>query len=126
MYGADMAEFRVAFVAHDFDSTLSFFTDVMDLELVRMFDTGGPGAIISAAGGQIEIFGPDTGRGEPGVTGVMLAWQVDDAAGEHARLSARGVGVQQAPIQQPWGHLNFRIEGPDGLTITLYEIVVPQ
>ncbi len=32
-----MAEFRVVFVANDYDATVGFFTDVMGLEVERSF-----------------------------------------------------------------------------------------
>lgn len=113
------------FTAHDHDATVGFFTDVMGLEILRSFDDG-TGMILLAAGGQIEVFAPDAGRGDPGVHGAALAWEVDDADAEHARITAAGGETLGPPAMQPWGHKNFVVEGPDGWTITLFEVVVPQ
>lgn len=121
-----VAEFRVAFTAADYETTVAFFRDVMALEVVRVFEVGGRGTILAAADGQIEVFAEDAGRGAPGVTGVALAWQVEDAVAAHRRLVARGAEVLGEPEMQPWGHRNFAVRGPDGWIITLYEIVVAQ
>lgn len=121
-----MSEFRVAFVAGDYDATVGFFRDVMGLEVLRSFEEGGRGTILLAADGQIEVFASDAGRGDPGVSGVALAWQVDDADAAHARIVANGGSVNGPPALQPWGHKSFAVDGPDGWTITLYQIVIPQ
>ena len=121
-----MAEFRVAFVGADYEATVRFFTDMMGLDVLRSFEEGGKGTILTAADGQIEVFSPDAGRGTPGVTGVALAWEVSDADAEYERITAAGGETRTAPTMQPWGHKSFVVAGPDGWTITLYEIVVPQ
>ena len=121
-----MAEFRVAFIANDYDATVAFFHETMGCEILRSFEEGGKGTILTAANGQIEVFSPENGWWEPGVSGVKLAWEVDDADAAHAELAARGATLLGGPEMQPWGHKNFSVEGPDGWTITLYEIVIPQ
>jgi catechol 2,3-dioxygenase-like lactoylglutathione lyase family enzyme len=121
-----MAEFRIAFTAHDYDATVAFFNETMGCEILRSFEEGGKGTILTAAVGQIEVFSPDNGWGTPGVSGAKLAWEVDDADATHAALVGRSATVLGPPTLQPWGHKNFSVEGPDGWTITLYEIVVPQ
>ena len=121
-----MAEFRVAWVAHDYEASVAFFRDTMGLEVLRSFEEGGRGTILLAADGQIEIFAPDDPDVSPGVTGATLAWEVADADGVHADVAGRGAVTSGTPTMQPWGHKNFSVEGTDGWTITLYEIVVPQ
>ena len=121
-----MAEFRVIFVAADYDATVGFFTDVMALKLQRSFEYGQKGCIIEAADGLIEIFGAaDDGPSDP-VSGVVLAWEVADADAEHERLIAAGAEIVRGPELQPWGHKNFVVQGPDGWKITLFQIVDPQ
>ena len=121
-----MAEFRVAFMANDYDATVSFFRDMMGCEVLRSFEDGGKGTILLAANGQIAVFAPGHGWGSPGVTGATLAWEVADADADHARIVAAGGVVSSPPTMQPWGHKNFGVEGPGGWAITLFEIVVPQ
>ncbi len=121
-----MAEFRVVFIANDYAETVRFFNETMGCEILRSFEEGGKGTILVAADGQIEVFSPDNGWGDPGVTGASMAWEVPDADAAHAELVAKGATVQGDPVMQPWGHKNFGVDGPDGWTITLFEIVVPQ
>ena len=125
-YALAMAEFRVVFIARDYDETVGFFTDVMGLQILRSFEEGGKGTILLAADGQIEVFDPSVGWGEPGVRGARMAWEVDDAAAEYARIVAAGGEVESEPELKPWGHKSFVVQGPDGWSITLFEIVVPQ
>ena len=121
-----MGEFRVAFISSDYEATVGFFTEVMGLDVLRSFEDGGRGTIVLAGSGQIEIFAPEVGWGSPGVTGATLAWEVDEVDAEHARLVAAGAGIEAEPTMKPWGHKSFVVDGPDGWSITLYQIVVPQ
>ena len=116
----------MAFVAHDYDETVRFFTDVMGLEVLRSFEDGGKGTILLAADGQLEVFAPGQHWGSPGVSGATLAWEVADADAEHARIVAAGGTVLGSVTTQVWGHKNFGVEGPDGWSITLFEVLNPQ
>ena len=121
-----MGEFRVIFVANDYDATVGFFTDVMGLEVERSFGEIFRGTILLAAAGRIEVIEDGGGWDAPGVTGVSVSWAIDDADAEHARLAAAGATVVRPPEMQPWGHKSFELAGPDGLRIILFEIVTAQ
>jgi catechol 2,3-dioxygenase-like lactoylglutathione lyase family enzyme len=118
-----MGDLRVIFAARDYDATVSFFRDVMGIPLVEEFEDGG-GCILAAGTGRIEVLRPDDGTPEP-VSGVMLAWEVADADAEHERLSTAGAEILFGPEDQPWGHRNFGVRGPDGWEITLFQVVAP-
>lgn len=111
------------FTASDYDRTVAWFTDVMGLAVLRSFEEGGRGTILLAADGQIEVFAHDAPGNPPPVGGVALAWQVDDADAEHRRLTDAGASLQSEPTTQPWGHKSFRVDGPDGWVITLFEVL---
>ena len=121
-----MAEFRVIFVAHDYDATVGFFTDVMGLEVERSFGEIFRGTILLAAAGRIEVIEDGAGWDEPGVAGVSVSWEIDDADAEHARLVSAGADVVRPPQLQPWGHKSLEVAGPDGLRIILFEVVTAQ
>ncbi len=121
-----MAEFRVVFVARDYDATVAFLSGVMGLEVLQSWDHGTGGTILLAADGQIEVFGPGTDAPPDPVSGVSLAWEVADARGEHDRLVAAGAEILRPPERQPWGHDSFVVQGPDGWVITLFEVVEAQ
>jgi lactoylglutathione lyase len=118
-----MAEFRVAFVAHDYDATLEFFTEVLGLDVLRQFTDGGKGCIVLAADGQIEFFDASSGWGEPGVSGAKLAWEIVDTEAEHGRLLRAKAHIIEPPTVRPWGHKSLVVAGPDGWIITLFEVL---
>ena len=121
-----MAEFRVIFVANDYDATVGFFTDVMGLEVERSFGEIFRGTLLLAADGRIEVIEDGAGWDTPGVTGVSVSWQIADADAEHARLVSAGATIVRPPELQPWGHKSFEVAGPDGLRIILFEVVTAQ
>ena len=121
-----MAEFRVIFVANDYDATVGFFTDVMGLEVERSFGEIFRGTIFLAAAGRIEVIEDGGGWDTPGVSGVSVSWEITDADAEHARLVAAGAEIVRPPEMQPWGHKSLEVAGPDGLRIILFEIVTAQ
>ena len=121
-----MAEFRVIFVADDYDATVGFFTDVMGLEVERSFGEIFRGTILLAAAGRIEVIEDGGGWDAPGVSGVSVSWEIDDADAEHARLVAAGAGIVRPVQLMPWGHKSFELAGPDGLRIILFEVVAAQ
>ena len=121
-----MGEFRVIFVADDYDATVAFFTDVMGLEVERSFGEIFRGTILLAASGRIEVIEDGGGWDTPGVKGVSVSWQIDDAEAEHARLVSAGATIVRPPEMQPWGHKSLEVAGPDGLRIILFEVVVAQ
>ena len=121
-----MAEFRVIFVASDYDATVGFFTDVMGLEVERSFGEIFRGTILLANAGRIEVIEDGGGWDSPGVTGVTVSWEIADADAEHARLVSAGAGIVRPPEMQPWGHKSLEVSGPDGLRIILFEIVNAQ
>ena len=121
-----MAEFRVIFVANDYDATVGFFTDVMGLEVERSFGEVFRGTILLAAAGRIEVIEDGGGWDRPGVSGVSVSWEIDDADAEHARLVAAGADIVRPVQLMPWGHKSFELAGPDGLRIILFEVVAAQ
>ena len=118
-----MPEFRVIFVANDYDATVGFFAEVMGLEVERSFGEIFRGTILLAAAGRIEVIEDGAGWGHArsgGRLGVMGDHRRD---AEHARLVSAGATIVRPPQLQPWGHKSFEVAGPDGLRIILFEVV---
>jgi predicted enzyme related to lactoylglutathione lyase len=116
-----MAQFRFVFTARDYDNTVAFFTGQMGLSVVHSWDDHGRGTIVAAADGQIEMFDGDS-TATP-IQGVALAWEVGDIDAEYATLSERGVEFIGTPENQPWGHRNATLSGPENLSITLFTVI---
>lgn len=117
-----MAEFRVLYTSDDYEKSVAFYTERLGLEVVTSWDDHGRGTIVAATdGGEIEIFAGDGSAESP--RGVALAWEVDDVDECFRTLSGRGVEFLSPPTDQPWGHRNTTLAGPDGFTITLFTVL---
>jgi catechol 2,3-dioxygenase-like lactoylglutathione lyase family enzyme len=57
--------------------------------------------------------------------GVIVAFVVDDLAGEQARLRAEGVDITLPIRQEPWGERLFLVTDPNGLVYELVEWTEP-
>jgi catechol 2,3-dioxygenase-like lactoylglutathione lyase family enzyme len=121
-------EFRFAFFARDFERSIRFYRDVLDLQaLGGWWDRpDGKGALFSAGGtAVIEIYGAAEGRTYDGQTpaAINLALRLVDAAAVdefHARLSRMKVQGLGQPQDRPWGHRSFIVHDPDGIAIHVY------
>ena len=101
----------------DFEGTVAFFRDVMDLEEeMREEDF----AVLRLPGGEtVEVFGPSLRGQEQFATGPVVGFLVDDGSAAREEMEARGVEfigpVHAGDAGRAWSH--FR--GPDG---KVYEI----
>jgi predicted enzyme related to lactoylglutathione lyase len=59
---------------------------------------------------------------DPARADVVLVVEVDDARGEHARLTERGVRMLAAPYEPPWGGCRFFCVDPDGYLVEIEEL----
>ena len=57
---------------------------------------------------------------------VRLAFQVQDVETETSALQQAGAKLLSHPSLMPWGDRNSRLETPDGMQVTLYEIASPE
>ena len=121
-----MGDFRFVMTASDYDASVEFFTEKLELPIVHSWDDHGRGTIVQAADGQIEIFGHQ-GEGSPQpVSGAIIAFEIDDANARYDQLQTKGVTLLSEPADQPYGHRNFMVEAPDGLVITMFEVLWPE
>jgi len=89
----------------------------------------GQGIVLDAGRATLELLSPDQAalvdRIEAGarVAGpVRLALHVDDSAGTAAKLVTGGALRVAEPVVTPWGHRNARVQAPDGMQLTLFEL----
>ncbi|MFI7004142.1 VOC family protein [Nocardia sp. NPDC050175] len=57
--------------------------------------------------------------------GVAIAFTVDDAAREEARLRDAGVPITLPLIEQPWGEKLFQVTDPNGVIVQVLEWTTP-
>jgi uncharacterized glyoxalase superfamily protein PhnB len=53
---------------------------------------------------------------------IRFALQVPDLHGAMERLLAHGATLVHPPVETPWGDHNVRMQDPDGLQITLFQV----
>ena len=66
--------------------------------------------------------GPESFDGK----GLILTFQVPDAAAEAARLRAEGVALAYPPTDEPWGQRRFQVVDPAGMTLDIVEQTEPR
>jgi uncharacterized glyoxalase superfamily protein PhnB len=64
---------------------------------------------------QIEAGGRMSGQ-------IRFALQVPDLQSAMERLLAHGATLVRPPVVTPWGDYNVRLQDPDGMQITLFQI----
>ena len=112
------------FTVADQDAALAFYTGKLGFEVrgdsrfgehgeMRWLEVAPPGSRARLA------LNPLMGGGQPG--GSAIGVETADVLAEHARLSALGVDVDQAPLRMPGAPLMFMMRDPDGNHIAVVE-----
>lgn len=127
-----IAEFRVALTVTDFERVVAFYRDGLGLDPADLWTNaeGGRGQMLRADRGTLEIFDESYAAGvdqiEVGqrVSGqVRFAFEVPDIHAALKRALEYGAALVHEPMLTPWNDLNARILSPDGLQITLYQLI---
>lgn len=53
--------------------------------------------------------------------GLILAFTVDDLDGELTRLSAEGITISMALVEEEWGERAFQVTDPNGVVVQLVD-----
>jgi predicted enzyme related to lactoylglutathione lyase len=59
------------------------------------------------------------------VSGVIVAFTVEDLPAEYERLRAEGVAITMDLREEPWGERLFQVTDPNGVIIQLVDWVTP-
>jgi catechol 2,3-dioxygenase-like lactoylglutathione lyase family enzyme len=124
-------EVRVALTVQDFDAAVRLYREGLGLEIEEAYNNTPDGrvVILPASRATIEILNPaqaafvdevETGS----VVGqrFRLAIGVADTEETGRRLQALGARLVHETVVTPWGDRNMRLETPDGLQITLFQL----
>jgi catechol 2,3-dioxygenase-like lactoylglutathione lyase family enzyme len=65
--------------------------------------------------------GPETFDGK----GMIMTFQVGDAAAEHKRLQAAGAPIVYGLATEPWGQRRFMVRDPSGFLVDVVEQIEP-
>jgi lactoylglutathione lyase len=122
-------EFRVALTCDDIKSAVAFYRDGLGLDPGDVWTENGTGQMFFAGRAILEIFDKSYARSvdeiEVGkqVSGqIRFAFQVNDVNAALKRAVNYGAKLVHEPVITPWNDLNARVESPEGIQITLFEV----
>lgn len=123
-------ELRVAIITSDYERLVKFYCDGLGIEPAAIWNNGdGKALMLNMGNATLEIF--DEAQAETidqleagkRVTGqIRFALQVPDLKAAMERLLANGAILVHPPVITPWGDHNVRLQDPDGMQITLFQI----
>jgi predicted enzyme related to lactoylglutathione lyase len=123
-------ELRVALTAQDYERVVKFYCEGLGLETTQTWPAEqGRAVILDMGRATLEIFDEkqadtiDQLEAARRVSGqIRFALQVPDLSSAMERLLANGATLVHPPITTPWGDYNVRLQAPDGMQVTLFQV----
>ena len=123
-------ELRVALTVRDYERSVKFYCEGLGIEPAAVWNNdGGKALMLNMGNATLEIFDErqaeviDQLEAGGRVSGqVRFALQVPDLRSAMERLLAHGATLVHPPVTTPWGDYNVRLQDPDGMQITLYQV----
>ncbi|MDP9168187.1 MAG: VOC family protein [Actinomycetota bacterium] len=110
---------RVLFRPADYQRSLAFYRDDIGLAIAREY---GAGTVFHAGQSLIELAGHGSrSEGAPPFPGALWL-QVRDVYATQTELEGRGVPIERAARQEPWGLLEMHVVDPDGVTLIFVQV----
>lgn len=127
-------ELRIALTAADYDQLFDFYTKALGLSPDEIWTNEGTRGVIFEMGrATFEILDEQASsmvdRIEAGarVSGqVRFALEVPDLDAALERALAYGATQVHEPVTTPWRHYNVRLQAPDGMQITLFQVLAAE
>ncbi len=123
-----ITELRLVLTVKDFDRGTAFFRDALGMMQLATFENDGGHAVLLDGGhATLEIFDEaqaqaidriEVGRRVAGP--VRIAFQTPDSESVATTLAAAGATIIAGPVITPWRDRNVRLEGPEGIQLTLF------
>jgi len=111
--------FQFVFEAEDYDRSVAFYSDVLQLPVVHSWDRGRDrGAFFGAGSGIVEVVSDAGGFRGPRRQGVSI--EADDPPALYRRIGDTGVPFALELTEQPWGTVEFAVLDPDGNAVTFF------
>ncbi len=123
-------ELRVAVTTTDYQRLMAFYEKALGLQPAQFWtNENGQAAMFEMGRATLEVFDEPYAASidqlEVGnrVSGhIRFALQVPDLDAALARIRQAGEVIVHDPVITPWKDRNARVQSPDGLQITLYEV----
>ncbi|CEA09765.1 Glyoxalase-like domain protein [Arthrobacter saudimassiliensis] len=123
-------QLRLVVAAEDYDAALAFYRDTLGMPEQAAYQGGGGAevTILDAGRATLEIANAAQVRmideveagGLPSRK-LRVAFEVEDAAAATRAAVDGGAQLVASPRETPWRSLNSRLDGPEGLQLTLFE-----
>jgi catechol 2,3-dioxygenase-like lactoylglutathione lyase family enzyme len=121
-------ELRLVLTVDDFAHATAFFREALGLRQVAAWENDGGHAVLLDAGrATLEIFDEaqamaidqiEVGRRVAGQ--MRVAFRTSDSELAAHALAAAGAEILAGPVVTPWRDRNVRLQGPEGLQLTLF------
>jgi catechol 2,3-dioxygenase-like lactoylglutathione lyase family enzyme len=123
-------ELRVAFTTSDYERSVKFYCEGLGIEPAAIWNNGqGQALVLNMGNATLEIFDEtqaetiDEIEAGQRISGqIRFALQVPDVNAAMERLLAQGATLVHPPVITPWGDYNVRLQDPDGMQITLFQV----
>jgi len=123
-------ELRIALTVTEFERSVKFYCAGLGIEPAAIWNNdGGQALMLNMGNATLEIFDEkqaqviDQLEAEKRVSGqIRFALQVPDLQAAMKRLLAHGALLVHPPVTTPWGDYNVRLQDPDGMQITLFQV----
>jgi catechol 2,3-dioxygenase-like lactoylglutathione lyase family enzyme len=127
-------ELRVALTTSDYERSVKFYCEGLGIEPAAIWNNGqGKALVINMGNATLEIFDEtqaetiDQLEAGKRVSGqIRFALQVPDLQAAMDRLISHGATLVHPPLTTPWGDYNVRLQDPDGMQITLFQVTDKQ
>jgi predicted enzyme related to lactoylglutathione lyase len=123
-------ELRIAFTTADYERLVKFYCSGLGIEPAQIWNNGdGKALILDMGKATLEIFDEaqadiiDKLEAGKRVSGqIRFAIRVHDLKAAIDRLLNNGATLVHPPVLTPWGDYNARLQDPDGMQITLFQV----
>jgi predicted enzyme related to lactoylglutathione lyase len=123
-------ELRIALTTGDYERLTKFYCEGLGIEPSAIWNNDQGKAIVLDMGrATLELFDEaqaeiiDQIEAEQRISGqIRFALQVSDLQSAMERLIDHGATLVHPPVITPWGDYNVRLQDPDGMQITLFQV----
>jgi len=123
-------ELRIALTTRDYERLVKFYCDGLGIEPAAIWNNdGGRALILNMGKATLELFDEPQAEvidqievGQRVSGPIRFALQVPDLTAAMERLLAHGATLVHPPVVTPWGDTNVRLQDPDGMQITLFQV----
>jgi len=125
-----VAELRIALTVDYYDKAITFYRDGLGMDVGPAWEGSGRAQVFGGGKAMLEIFDNDYAKyvdemevGERLSGKVRFALEVSDINAALERAITHGGTLVHQPVETPWKDLNARVEAPDGMQITLFQLI---